>query len=422
MSSAKVILPGATVGVLGSGQLGRMFAIAARQMGYRVHTLSPDVDTPTGQVADKEVVAEYDDLDAVRAFAAGVSVVTFEFENVPFATAEAAAQRAPVRPGGEVLHTTQHRLREKTTLAGFGFPVTPFRAVRSAADFRAAAEALGCPAVLKTASFGYDGKGQVKINSAAEGEKAIADFGFGISDSKSGISDLKSQISDAAPASSAIQNHKSKTQNEGPQELIYEAFVPFEREVSVVAARGIDGSFTHWGVVENRHANHILDVTISPAAVPPDVRRNAIEIARGVLEQLKVVGVLTVEFFLTRDGKLMINELAPRPHNSGHFTIDACETSQFEQQLRAVCGLPLGDTRQHRPAAMANLLGDVWEGGEPNWPAACAMPGVHLHLYGKAEARHGRKMGHLTALADTTEEAVAKAIAARHALKASSRR
>jgi 5-(carboxyamino)imidazole ribonucleotide synthase len=410
MPSAKVILPGATVGVLGSGQLGRMFAIAARQMGYRVHTLSPDRDTPTGQVADQEIVAEYDDLDRVREFAAGVSVVTFEFENVPFATAQAAAERAPVRPGGEVLHTTQHRLREKTTLAKHGFPVTPFRAVRSVEDFRAAVQQLGCPAVLKTASFGYDGKGQVKVASAAEGEKAILDFGFE-------ILDLKSQIpSTQSPTSSPIQNHKSKIQNREPQELIYEAFVSFEREVSVVAARGVDGSFAHWGVVENRHANHILDLTISPAAVPPAVQKEAIEIARGVLEQLDVIGVLTVEFFLTRDGKLMINELAPRPHNSGHFTIDACETSQFEQQLRAVCGLPLGDTRQHRPAAMANLLGDVWQNGEPDWAAACAMPGVKLHLYGKSEARPGRKMGHVTALADSVEEAAEKALMARTAL------
>jgi 5-(carboxyamino)imidazole ribonucleotide synthase len=404
MPAPQVILPGATVGVLGSGQLGRMFAIAARQMGYRVHTFSPDSDTPTGQVADQEIVAAYEDLDAVRAFAAGVSVVTFEFENVPFATAQAAAERAPVRPGGEVLHTTQHRLREKTTLAKHCFPVTPFRAVRNVEDFRAAAQALGCPAVLKTASFGYDGKGQVKIASVEEGERAILDFGFEILDSGS------------SAASPSIQNHKSKIQN---PELIYEAFVQFEREVSVVAARGVDGSFAHWGVVENRHANHILDLTISPAAVPPEIERQAIEIARGVLDQLDVVGVLCVEFFLTRDGKLMINELAPRPHNSGHFTIDACETSQFEQQLRAVCGLPLGDTRQHRPAAMANLLGDVWETGEPNWAAACAMPGVHLHLYGKAEARPGRKMGHLTALADTPDAAAEKVAAAREVLRRS---
>ncbi|MDB5296590.1 MAG: phosphoribosylaminoimidazole carboxylase, partial [Phycisphaerales bacterium] len=372
------ILPGSTVGVLGSGQLGRMFAIAARQMGYRVHTFSPDPDTPTGQVADAEVVAPYEDLDAVRAFAAGVSVVTFEFEIVPFATAEAAAERAPVRPGGAVLHTTQHRLREKTTLAAHGFPVTPFRAVRTADDLRAAARDLGLPAVLKTASFGYDGKGQVKLMTLADGEAAVA----------------------AAPGT----------------EWIYEAFVAFEKEVSVVAARGADGSFAHWGVIENRHANHILDLSVSPGDVPPDVARRAVEIARGVLEQLGVVGVLCVEFFVAPGGSLMINELAPRPHNSGHLTIDASRTSQFEQQLRAVCGLPLGDTTMHAAAAMTNLLGDAWSAGEPNWAAACAIPGVKLHLYGKADPRPGRKMGHLTALAATPAEAAEKAVRARAAL------
>jgi len=378
MTKPSPILPGATVGVLGSGQLGRMFAIAARQMGYRVHTFSPDSDTPTGQVADEEVVASYDDLDAVRAFARKVKVVTFEFENVPFATATAAAGIVPVRPGGLVLHTTQHRLREKTALASAGFPVTPFRAVRTAADLHAAIAELGLPAVLKTASFGYDGKGQVKLKTAADGEAAIA----------------------AAPGT----------------EWIYEAFVCFEKEVSVVAARGVDGSFAHWGVIENRHANHILDLSISPAAVSPQTEKDAIEIARGVCEKLDVVGVLCVEFFVAAGGKLMINELAPRPHNSGHLTIDSSTTSQFEQQLRAVCGLPLGDTSRHSAAAMSNLLGDIWQDGEPDWAAACAIPGVKLHLYGKAEARKGRKMGHITALGTTAEEAAKKAIAAREAL------
>lgn len=381
MANSSPILPGSTVGVLGSGQLGRMFAIAARQMGYRVHTFSPDSDTPTGQVADEEVVASYDDLDAVRAFARKVKVVTFEFENVPFATATAAAEIVPVRPGGLVLHTTQHRLREKSSLAAAGFPVTPFRAVRSIADVHAAVAELGLPAVLKTASFGYDGKGQVKLRTAADGEAAIT----------------------ASPGT----------------EWIYEAFIAFEKEVSVVAARGVDGGFAHWGVIENRHANHILDLSISPAAVGDKTERDAIEVARGVLDKLDVVGVLCVEFFVLPGGGLMINELAPRPHNSGHLTIDSSTTSQFEQQLRAVCGLPLGDTSRHSAAAMSNLLGDVWKDGEPNWAAACAIPGVKLHLYGKAEPRKGRKMGHLTAIAATAEEAARKAIAARDALRRS---
>lgn len=373
------ILPGSTLGVLGSGQLGRMFAIAARRMGYRVHTLSPDTDTPTGQIADVEVVADYDDLDAVRKFASGVSVVTFEFENVSAAATSAAAKVAPVRPAGEVLHTTQHRLREKTFLSKHGFPVTPFRAVRTAEDLRSAAAELKLPAILKTAGFGYDGKGQAKLTTVEQGEEIL--------------------------------------RNGNGQEYILEALVDFDREVSVVGARGIDGCFSHWGVIENAHRNHILDVSTSPAAVPPEIEREAVEIARAILSQLDVVGVLCVEFFLTRSGKLLVNELAPRPHNSGHLTVDAHITSQFEQQLRAVCGLPLGATQLLRPAAMANLLGDEWSDGEPNWPAALAMPNVKLHLYGKSEARPGRKMGHITALADTPGDAAALARRARDALK-----
>jgi 5-(carboxyamino)imidazole ribonucleotide synthase len=379
-SAANPILPGAAVGVLGSGQLGRMFAIAARRMGYRVHTLSPDTDTPTGQVADVEIVADYDDLEAVRDFARGVSVVTFEFENVSAAAAQAAAAFAPVRPGGDVLHVTQHRLREKTFLRDAGLPVTPFRAVRNADDLSAALRELGVPGVLKTAGFGYDGKGQTKVSRAEDAAAALA--------------------------------------RAGGAEMIYESFIDFDREVSVVAARGLDGAFAHWGVIENRHRNHILDVSVTPTDLPPPVLRGAEEIARAVLERLDVVGVLCVEFFLTTSGELLINELAPRPHNSGHLTFDASVTSQFEQQLRAVCGLPLGSTRLLRPAAMANLLGDLWDAGEPNWPAACALPDVKLHLYGKAAPRPGRKMGHLTALADTPAEAARLVTAARDALRA----
>ncbi|HKI00836.1 MAG TPA: 5-(carboxyamino)imidazole ribonucleotide synthase [Thermoanaerobaculia bacterium] len=375
------IPPGSTVGVLGSGQLGRMFAIAARRMGYRVHTLSPDYDTPTGQVADREIQAAYDDLDAVRAFARGVAVVTFEFENVSAAAAEAAAEHAPVRPAGSVLHTTQNRLREKGFLAGAGFPVAPYATVRSLDDLTAGLADLGAPAVLKTAGWGYDGKGQVKIATPAE----------------------------AAAAWEAV----------GGQECVLEAFVDFEREVSVVGARGLDGSFAHFGVIENRHSRHILDVSIAPAAVPPSIEKEAVAIARGILEELGVVGVLCVEMFLTRDGRLLVNELAPRPHNSGHLTFDACVTSQFEQQLRAITGLALGSTDLLRPAAMANLLGDLWADGEPDWAAACRFPEVKLHLYGKAAARPGRKMGHLTALAGTPEEALERVVAARAAARAS---
>lgn len=376
--SHAAVLPGAAIGVLGSGQLGRMFAIAARRMGYRVHTFSPDFDTPTGQVADREVQAPYEDLDAVRNFAKQVAVVTFEFENVPAATAEAAASQSIVRPAGEALHITQHRLREKTFLRRCGFPVTPFAAVKSLAELQCALGELGTPAVLKTAGWGYDGKGQVRINSP---EKAAA-------------------------AWDALQS----------AEAVLEAFVDFDCEVSVVAARGVSGEFTHYGVILNEHQRHILDLSVAPAPVAEQVTHEAIEIARGVLEQLDIIGVLCVEFFLTKSGKLLINELAPRPHNSGHLTFDACVTSQFEQQLRAICGLPLGSTELLRPAAMANLLGDLWTNGEPNWSAACAFPDVKLHLYGKLSARPGRKMGHLTALAADAATARSRVQQARDAL------
>ncbi|HSU32574.1 MAG TPA: 5-(carboxyamino)imidazole ribonucleotide synthase [Bryobacteraceae bacterium] len=375
----KAVLPGSTIGVLGSGQLGRMFAIAARRMGYRVHTLSPDEDTPTGQVADVEINASYEDVDAVRRFASGVDVVTFEFENVPATAAAAAAECAPVRPGGYVLHVTQHRLREKTFLSEAGLPVTPFQRVRSLEELQAATRKLGLPAVLKTAGFGYDGKGQYRMKTAQ----------------------------DLAAAWEAV----------GEQEAVLEAFIDFQCEISVVAARGEDGSFVHYGAVENRHRNHILDLSIAPARVRLEIAREAVELARAVLEKLEVVGVLCVEFFVRKDGSLLINELAPRPHNSGHFSFDANLTSQFEQQLRAVCGLPLGDTRQFGPAAMANLLGDIWDNGEPDWEAAVGVPTVKLHLYGKAEPRPGRKMGHLTAVAPTLEQAVADVERARRLLE-----
>jgi 5-(carboxyamino)imidazole ribonucleotide synthase len=372
------VLPGATIGVLGSGQLGRMFAMAARRMGYLVHTFSPETDTPTGQISDREYTAPYDDLDQVRAFAGGVDVVTFEFENIPLATVEAVAERVTVRPSGHVLHTAQHRLREKTFLSRHGFPVAPFRHVRTLEELHSGLRELGTPAVLKTAGFGYDGKGQSKLDS----------------------------MEDAAAAFSGL----------GGREAVLEAFVDFEREVSVVAARGVDGRMIHYGMIENQHRKHILDCSIAPAGVAPEVAAEATSITESLLEQLDVTGVLCVEFFLTPGGKLFVNELAPRPHNSGHLTIDACVTSQFEQQLRAVAGLPLGSTEMLAPAAMANLLGDLWQQGEPNWPAACVFPNVKLHLYGKHEARPGRKMGHLTARAASPGEALQLVRAARAAL------
>lgn len=362
------VLPGSAIGVLGSGQLGRMFAIAARRMGYRVHTLSPDEDTPTGQIADVEINAPYDDLDAVSKFARGVSVVTFEFENVPAATAAAAAKCAPVRPSGEILHTTQHRLREKTFLSQSGLPLTAFRRVSNLDELARAAGELGLPAILKTADFGYDGKGQFRISKSSDFETAWR----------------------------AV----------GEREAVLEAFIDFDREISVVSARTIDGQFVHYGAIENQHSNGILDISLAPARVPDKVVREAVEIARVVLEKLNVIGVLCVEFFVLNDGRLLINELAPRPHNSGHFSVDANLTSQFEQQLRAVCLLPPGAVTQFAPAAMANLLGDLWTNGEPDWATAVSISDVKLHLYGKSIPRPGRKMGHMTALASTAEQAL----------------
>jgi 5-(carboxyamino)imidazole ribonucleotide synthase len=372
------ILPGSTIGVLGGGQLGRMFAIAARRLGYRVHTLAPEHDTPTGQIADVEVNAPYDDLDAVAQFARGVEVVTFEFENVPAAAAAVAESHAIVRPNGRALAIAQHRLREKTFVAGLGVPVTPFAPIANEAELAAAVATVGCPAVLKTAVFGYDGKGQIFV----------------------------AKPEDAAAAWDAL----------GRRDAVLEGFIDLDREISVIGARGVAGEWSAFGPIENVHRRHILDVSTAPADVPPRLAAQALEVTRQVMEALEFIGVLCIEFFIARDGRLLVNELAPRPHNSGHLTIDACRTSQFEQQLRAICGLPLGSPALSQPAAMANLLGDLWEPREPDWAAALSCPDVTLHLYGKTSARPGRKMGHLTALAPTTGEARSRVLHAREAL------
>jgi 5-(carboxyamino)imidazole ribonucleotide synthase len=378
MSERTPILPGAILGVMGSGQLGRMFAIAARRLGYRVHTFSPEYDTPTGQVADHEVTASYEDEAAVRAFARGVAVLTFEFENVPSQTVAWAADHCPVRPAGRVLHICQHRVREKEHLARVGLPIAPYRRVTSAAELALGAADLGLPAVMKTAAFGYDGKGQRKL---APGADLAAAW----------------QASGGVPA-------------------VLEKFIPFERELSVLVARGIDGAITTWPVCENEHANHILDLTYCPARISAAAAARARELAAAVARSLDLVGVLAVELFLQLDGEMLINELAPRPHNSGHASFDLSVTSQFEQQVRAVCGLPLGATDSLQPAAMANLLGDLWEHGEPDWAAALAHPAVKLHLYGKAPAKRGRKMGHLVAFGRDVDEAAERVRAARRAL------
>jgi 5-(carboxyamino)imidazole ribonucleotide synthase len=355
-----------------------MFAIAARRMGYRVHTFSPDDDTPTGQVADVEVTAPYEDLDAVRAFAKRVDVVTFEFENVPAASVDAVGEIVPVRPAGSVLARTQHRLREKTFLAESGFPVTTFAEVRSRADLETALARIGCPAVLKASTMSYDGKGQSRIDDPSQAARAWESL--------------------------------------AGREAILEGFVRFEKEASVIVARSLDGRVADFGLIENVHARHILDYSVASGDASSPTAREAVRLAAAIAEALDVVGVLCVEMFVTADGRILVNELAPRPHNSGHLTVDACVTSQFEQQLRAVCGLPLGSPRYLQAAAMANLLGDLWADGEPDWLAASRFPDVKIHLYGKSEARPRRKMGHLTALGESPRQALARVLEARAAL------
>jgi 5-(carboxyamino)imidazole ribonucleotide synthase len=366
------ILPGSIVGVLGGGQLGRMFALAARRMGYRVHVYADQPDAPASQVADLSVVAPYDDLHQVAQFSRGVNVLTFEFENVPAVSAAAAEAETIVRPNGRALEIAQHRVREKQFLAGRGLPVTPFAAVESERDFRSALSRIGkSRAVLKTARLGYDGKGQVPID---------ADADLGVAWGSLGRTDA-----------------------------VLEAFIDLEREISVIVARGSDGAVATYAPIDNTHRHHILDLSVAPAPIPAALADEAIRIAIAVVDALSYIGVLCVEFFVARDGRLMINEIAPRPHNSGHLTIDACRTSQFEQQVRAICGLPLGSTELLLPAAMANLLGDLWADGEPDWPAALTFPSVALHLYGKRSARPGRKMGHLTSLGPNAASDVQRA-------------
>jgi 5-(carboxyamino)imidazole ribonucleotide synthase len=371
-------LPGATIGLMGSGQLGRMFAVAARRMGYRIHVFSPEKDTPAGQFADREVTGAYEDEAAVRGFAKDLDLLTFEFENIPRQTVDWCTAECEVRPASSVLHTAQNRLREKDFLSQAGIPVGPYRAVRSAAELSAALGAIKTPAILKSAAFGYDGKGQRFIEERVDA----------------------GQIWQERPG----------------DELILEAAIDFEKEVSVIVARGPDGSMATFPVCENMHRNHILDVTVVPARVSAEVEKSAADLARAIAEKMDLVGLMAVEMFLQRDGTLLVNELAPRPHNSGHWTIEGCATSQFEQHVRAVCGLPLGSTQLLSPSAMANLLGDLWQGGEPNWVAALDVEGARLHLYGKHHPRPRRKMGHLTALASTAEAAIDAVTKARDAL------
>jgi 5-(carboxyamino)imidazole ribonucleotide synthase len=382
------VLPGSTIGLLGGGQLGRMFGIAARRMGYRVHALDPSLDCPAGQVADVEINRPYDDIDAARNFANRCDVVTFEFENVPAETLAEIEAITPVHPSPHVLHTTRHRLREKQFLKEHGIPHALWRKTRSPADVVAASRELG-EGILKTALFGYDGKGQSRLPPAAQLETCEAAW---------------QKLGD-------------------PEAAVFEQLVPFEAEVSVVIARTAAGETRAYPVGRNDHVDGILDVTTVPSGFGDAVEQRAVQVATDVAVALDVVGLIAVELFVVPDEHggggydLLVNEIAPRTHNSGHWTFDACVTSQFEQQLRAVCGLPLGDvTATAGGVAMANLLGEVWTSGTPDWSAALAGGRIKLHLYGKSSARPGRKMGHLVATADTPEQARRDVLAARAAL------
>ncbi|HLO76315.1 MAG TPA: 5-(carboxyamino)imidazole ribonucleotide synthase [Magnetospirillum sp.] len=356
MTTSAPLPPGGTIGIIGGGQLGRMSALAAARLGYRVHVFCPESDSPTEQVAAAATVAEYTDLAALEAFARAVDVVTFEFENIPAESVRLLASLVPVRPSWRVLEVAQDRVAEKTFFNSIGIETAPWAPVSSAAELKDAVARLGRPAVLKTNRFGYDGKGQVKIAADTDLDDAWAAL--------------------------------------GGAESILEGFIDFEGEISVIVARGLDGHSATFDPAWNVHTNHILDTTTIPAPIPHSMAEAAMAAAHKVAGALDLVGLLAVEMFVARDGRLLANEMAPRPHNSGHWTIDACITDQFEQFVRAVCGLPLGSTERHSDAIMKNLIGDDVH----DWPDILRDPVAKLHLYGKAEARSGRKMGHVTHL------------------------
>jgi 5-(carboxyamino)imidazole ribonucleotide synthase len=362
-----MILPGATLGLLGGGQLGRMFTARARTMGYEVVVLDPDPLSPAGGIATRHLAAAYDDPSALEQLAGCVQAVTTEFENVPAAALAFLAARVRVRPQPEAVAIAQDRLREKAFLREADIPTAPFHPVLDADALEAAWESIGPPALLKTSRLGYDGKGQASVETREEARRAFAGF--------------------------------------GGMPCVLERRLTLTGELSVVLARGADGALAGFPAGENRHCRGILDTTTVPARVPAPLALRAGEIATAIATRLDYVGVLGVELFLTEGDRLYANELAPRPHNSGHYTQDACDISQFEQQVRTLCGLPLTEPRLLSPVCMINLLGDLWARGDPNWGAALALPGVKLHLYGKREARPGRKMGHLNCLAATADEA-----------------
>jgi 5-(carboxyamino)imidazole ribonucleotide synthase len=376
-----VILPGATVGVLGGGQLGRMFVLQARTMGYRVVVLDPDPGSPAGQVADLHLRAPYSDPAALDRLAAACDAVTTEFENVPAGALERLERSCRVRPPGRAVAVAQDRIAEKSFLEGAGFSTAPFRAVRTQEELRLAVGEIALPALLKTSRLGYDGKGQATID----------------------------RPGDAVAAFAAL----------GRVDCVLEERLALETELSVVLARGDDGTIAPFPVGENRHRDGILETTVVPARVSRATADEARGTAGRVADALGYVGVLGVELFVANGGKIFVNEIAPRPHNSGHYTMDACSADQFEQQLRALCALPLAEPRLLSPVAMVNLLGDLWQAGTPRWGEVFRRPGVRLHLYGKAEPRAGRKMGHLNCLADDPDRALALALEARDALSPS---
>jgi 5-(carboxyamino)imidazole ribonucleotide synthase len=375
-----VILPGATLGVLGGGQLGRMFVLQARTMGYGAMVLDPDPVSPAGQVADVHLRAPYDDPAALERLATCAAVTT-EFENVPAQALERLARSTRVRPPVRAVAVAQDRGREKAFLENSGFRTAPFHLVRQRQDLAAALEKVKLPALLKTNRLGYDGKGQAPVE----------------------------RREDAARAFEAL----------GRVECVLEERLALETELSVVLARGDDGHIVPFPVGENRHRNGILETTVVPARVSRALADEASDTAGRVAAALEYSGVLGVELFVANGGRIYVNEIAPRPHNSGHYTLDACSASQFEQQLRALCALPLAEPKLFSPVAMINLLGDLWAGGPPRWAEVFRRPGARLHLYGKAEPRPGRKMGHVNCLADDPDRALALALEARDALIAS---
>ncbi len=373
------LLPGGTIGILGGGQLGRMSAIAARRMGYKVRTFDPASGACAAGIADEHVTAEWSDTAALTRFAQGCGRITLEFENIPPATVEFVAKSVPSHPSANVLAICQNRRREKEFLRTAGIPCANFAVVSSLVELQAAVQTIGFPCVLKTADFGYDGKGQVKLPTAE--------------------------------ADLAAAWHKI-----GGAVGVLEAWVPFQMEISVLVARTVDGRTAVHDPAENIHRNHILHLSISPARISEATATEARALALSIAEKISLVGLLAVEMFV-KEGRIVVNELAPRPHNSGHQTFDANETSQFEQHIRAVCGLPLGGTKPLAPSAMVNLLGDLWRNGqEPDWTKVLADPAAKLHLYDKGKAAPGRKMGHITVTAATVEEAIRRAEALHAAL------